>query len=491
MKTSRMGLGVVVGLAALAGGLTGWATAAPAGDARALLAAAPTGADGGARGPAATTPDAGAMSTPAARSAAPSAGAAAPAAGAAASLAAGGAALPASRRIFRGQSLPRRWGLARHLKLGARCETCHVAAPTSTSANDDLIPAEAACRSCHEIDRAQPAKAVPAGSPAARCDACHLAEGRPDAAGWMPSPGHAEPPRARLPNPNLKFNHRLHVGRGVGCELCHGNVAMEGLATRLDLPKMSLCLGCHDGKQSTNRCSACHLTEPDGRLRTNLATAATAAAGGTGPLEPSGVLRGFDAHGLTFARDHAQAGRDEGYCLSCHKRSECVDCHGGTVRPFDIHPSDYVSLHGSDARRNVPDCSSCHRAQSFCIGCHQRTGVAADATGGVPGTPATNPFGTGTQLKSFHPPGWVNPNGGGSSGHSEASRRNIRTCVSCHREESCLACHSTDPTRAMSVSPHGPGFGGTSRCRALSSRNRRVCLKCHALGAPEIDCEMP
>jgi hypothetical protein len=464
VKTAHVTFALVVGVAAGAGGLAGWATAAPGGAIKADGGAARATPDAGHGG----APDLEPEPTPAARF----------------------AALPPSPLIFPAQSLPLRFDHARHLKLGARCETCHVTAPSSTSANDDLIPAEAACRACHEIDRARPDKPTPAGAPAARCDACHLVDGAPGAAGWMPRPGYPAPPRARLPNPNLKFNHQLHVGRGVGCEACHANVAMEGMATRLDLPKMSLCLACHDGKQSTSRCGACHLTEPDGRLRTNLASAATAAAGGTGPLEPSGVLRGFDAHDLTFARDHAQAGKDEGYCLTCHKRSECVDCHGGTVRPFDIHPSDYVSLHGNDARRNTPDCSSCHRTQTFCIGCHQRTGVAADPSGGVPGAVVRNPFGTGTQLKSFHPPGWVNA-GGGASGHSEAAHRNIRTCVSCHREESCLACHSTDPTRGMSVSPHGPGFSGTSRCRALSSRNRRVCLKCHALSAPEIDCEMP
>src|SRR5262249_8257300 len=145
---------------------------------------------------------------------------------------------------------------------------------------------------------------------------------------WMPNPISREPARVRLADVNLKFNHKLHVGRGVGCELCHGQVPMKTLATRDDLPRMPLCLGCHEGKQATNRCGACHLTEPDGRLRTNLASAATAATGlaaGTGPLVPSGVLRGFDGHGPTFARDHAKAGREEGYCLSCHKRSECVD----------------------------------------------------------------------------------------------------------------------------------------------------------------------
>ena len=272
------------------------------------------------------------------------------------------------------------------------------------------------------------------------------------------------------------------------------------MVTRVDLPMMSSCLGCHNGKeagnQATARCSACHLTEPDGRLQVKLATPATVAAGGTGLLQPSGALRGFDAHDMTFRRDHAQAGRDESYCLSCHRRNECVDCHGGVVKPPDIHPSDYVTLHVPDARRNVPDCSSCHRLQTFCIGCHQRTGVASDPTGGLPGVKPNNPFGTGTAVKQFHPPGWARDAAGAPittprpQSHSVQAKRNIRTCVSCHREETCLACHSTDPARGpTNFSPHGPNFGRTARCRFLAARNQRACLKCHAIGAPQLDCE--
>ena len=259
---------------------------------------------------------------------------------------------------------------------------------------------------------------------------------------------------------------------------------------------MASCLGCHDGKQATARCSACHLTEPDGRLKTKLVSAATMAAGATGPLVPSGSLRGgIDAHTATFKREHKQAGREESYCLTCHKRNECIDCHGGVVRPPDIHPSDYASLHAIDARRNTPDCSACHRTQSFCVGCHQRSGVAADPEGGLPGRRPNNPFGTGTGLKTFHPPGWARDATAGavetprSTSHSLAARRNIRTCVSCHREESCLACHSTDPTRGPTFSPHGPGFAGTARCRFLAARNQRACLKCHAVGAMELTCD--
>jgi hypothetical protein len=230
-------------------------------------------------------------------------------------------------------------------------------------------------------------------------------------------------------------------------------------------------------------------------VRVKLATIATAAIGGTGPLVPSGSLRGIDAHGPTFRREHAQAGRDESYCLSCHRRNDCIDCHGGVVRPPDIHPADYMSMHVVDARRNVPDCSTCHRLQSFCVGCHQRLGVAADAEGGQPGKRPNNPFGTGTGLKMFHPPGWVRDAGGAvitnprPNSHSLAAQRNIRTCASCHREESCLACHSADPTRGPTFSPHGVNFRDTARCKFLAARNKRACLKCHQVGSPELTCE--
>jgi hypothetical protein len=397
--------------------------------------------------------------------------------------------------IYPAETVPLAFDHAQHAKLGATCESCHQTAQTSTSAADNLIPREAACRACHKIDRAQPTKAVPQGQGAARCDACHT-----DGKGgkWQPAAGspQVEPPRVVLARPNLKFNHKLHATRGIGCALCHATADMQSApVTRADLPMMATCLGCHDGKQATARCSACHITEADGRLKTKLVSPATLAAGATGPLVPSGSLRGIDAHGPAFKRDHAQAGRDEKYCLTCHRRNECIDCHGGVVRPPDIHPSDYVSLHAVDARRNTPDCSACHRTQSFCVGCHQRTGVAPDPEGGLPGRRPNNPFGTGTGLKTFHPPGWARDASGvpietpRAASHSQAARRNIRACVSCHREESCLACHSADPTRGPTFSPHGPGFAGTARCRFLAARNQRACLKCHAVGAMELTCE--
>jgi hypothetical protein len=73
--------------------------------------------------------------------------------------------------------------------------------------------------------------------------------------------------------------------------------------------------------------------------------------------------------------------------------------------------------------------------------------------------------------------------------HSVQAKRNIRTCTSCHREESCLACHSTDPARGRTFSPHEPNFGASARFRFLAARNRRACIKCHAPTDPQIDCQ--
>jgi cytochrome c2 len=65
--------------------------------------------------------------------------------------------------IYPAETIPIAFDHAQHAKLGATCESCHQSAQTSTSAGDNLIPREAACRVCHKIDRDQPTKAVPHG----------------------------------------------------------------------------------------------------------------------------------------------------------------------------------------------------------------------------------------------------------------------------------------------------------------------------------------
>ncbi|HTE55719.1 MAG TPA: cytochrome c3 family protein [Kofleriaceae bacterium] len=384
---------------------------------------------------------------------------------------------PVSPIVYPAQSIPLRFSHARHLALrGVDCASCHPGAAESRSSLDSLVPGEERCRVCHPIDRAQPERAAAPGTPPARCAACHPGMGAGQGASVA---------RVIMPTARIKFDHRAHRRIGMGCRECHGDLAAEriDLATRDQLPDMGSCLRCHDGRRAPEQCTTCHLTRGGGRIITEFPD---------GRLAPSGSLRGNDAHGLAFRADHAAAARaDTAYCESCHRRSECVDCHEGSMKPLDFHGNDYVSLHAIDARRGRPDCSACHRLQTFCVGCHSRTGVAADGKGSQFVPPSLGGAGRG-----YHPSGWVDFAGGapvtgdgtrGENHHAFEAQRNIRQCAACHRESFCLTCHSAQPS-SFRINPHPAGWRGSRRCQALLRGARRMCLRCH-VEAIELSCE--
>lgn len=400
-----------------------------------------------------------------------------------------------SRIIYPDQSLPLRFSHKKHLALDIGCDSCHPAALTSQSARDHLIPSEEDCAVCHPIDRNDPFKKT-SGAPAS-CGSCH--QGVPtEATVGGSTDGKAIAAlvaRVVIPEPRLKFNHKQHLDKQIPCSTCHGDLSKVELATREQLPTMAQCLTCHDGRSRgpvqpvvgsqtpndkpagllsmrpergpTPRCVTCHLQQADGLLATRFPG---------GVLAPRGFMRG-DMHGPDWKRNHRlPAQNDPEYCSTCHKQSWCQSCHNGVVRPLDLHGGDYVSRHPIDARRNVPDCGSCHRRQTFCLGCHERLGVVAHST--LPANPPIGPFFPG-QSRRFHPDGWASPTAGGSH-HRWEAQRNIRTCVSCHREETCMDCHSSLPGGRFStgVNPHGPDWLTSGRCDA-QARNPRLCLKCH------------
>ena len=212
--------------------------------------------------------------------------------------------------IYPAETIPLAFDHAQHARLGATLRELPPDGADVDLGRDNLIPREAACRSCHKIDRAQPPRR------------CRRAQG-PRAATPATSTDGDRGCRARA---SLRPSRRGSCWRGrtssstTSCTRRAASAARSATSnadtqqapvTRADLPMMATCLGCHDGKQATARCSACHLTEPDGRLKTKLVSAATMAAGGDGPLVPSGSLRGIDAHGPTFKRDHARRARGE------------------------------------------------------------------------------------------------------------------------------------------------------------------------------------
>jgi hypothetical protein len=335
--------------------------------------------------------------------------------------------------VYPAQRVPLVFSHQRHLARGTTCAACHPGATTSRAAADNLIPTERECRACHQIDRA---------APDARCATCHP--------GYTPG---AVVARVYLTPAPLTFAHAAHVA--TPCAGCHGDLTRSDHATRTHLPTMTSCLACHKDGAQVRRCADCHLARLGGLLEVDLPH---------GQLIPRHTGLG-DGHGPGFARDHRQEASQVGAtCAACHDRSTCVACHQGVAKPFDFHPSNYVLGHAVEARRGTPDCGACHRAQSFCVACHERTGV------GLRG-PTDHVRGGAEPARAFHPPGWA-------TSHGRDARRNVTTCASCHREPDCLGCHSADAA-GLRISPHPPGWRGSARCRALDRANRRMCLKCH------------
>ena len=360
-------------------------------------------------------------------------------------LAAAGDDRAPSHAVFPTQSLPLRFNHAQHLSQpGTPCERCHPAARASDRAQDSLLPTEAVCRPCHPIDRAQAGRA---GTQAARCERCHE--------GWEATQP-LRVARAQVPAPNIRFSHRVHLQRGAACTSCHGSLRDVALATRLELPRMSLCLGCHRAGGAPSNCATCHPTEQDGTLITHFAE---------GWLNPPEWMRGLH-HDADFWVEHRSAAAQDGSrCAPCHRDEDCESCHDGRVRDRRNHPNDYATLHVLDARMNSDRCGSCHRLATFCARCHERAGVAETSS------PATRPFGR------IHPPAavWVNPPVS-SRHHGIEARRSLSACVSCHTEQDCATCHAT-LGRGAGFSPHPPGFA--SRCAALLRASDRSCRFCH------------
>jgi hypothetical protein len=190
-------------------------------------------------------------------------------------------------------------------------------------------------------------------------------------------------------------------------------------------------------------------------------------------------------HGTSFVNGHAElAGSDSQACAACHSENECVACHDGRVRPRSVHPNDFLSLHAEAARMNGPSCSTCHHSQSFCVGCHERSGIAE-----------SGPVGIAAGRGRFHPPSavWSSVTRGPGH-HAWEAERNLSVCVSCHVERDCVRCHATRgvggpgtglPAGAGRANPHPSGFA--EGCAPALRDNSRPCRVCHDAADPLLE----
>lgn len=335
------------------------------------------------------------------------------------------------------------------------CTRCHARASESAVASESLWPSESACASCHqETDRAT--------ATVERCGFCHretLPSAIPDA-----GPEVVVTPRISTsvhPAPRLRFSHRAHAA--TDCVACH-DMRGVGIATREQLPTMESCERCHSirGLAETHptsgvqpfACADCHLSRPDGVLETRSAD---------GALSPPRTMAGLE-HDHEWLTRHRWVAADQGpLCATCHRESDCADCHDGRVRPRRVHIGDYLTRHVVEARRDEPRCASCHNAATFCAECHSRLGLATFSA------PATRAAGR------YHPPSamWVR----GPNQHAVEAQRSMQSCIGCHAESDCVVCHGDARVGGAGLSPHPPGF--TARCGSMLDENASACVTCH------------
>lgn len=222
------------------------------------------------------------------------------------------------------------------------------------------------------------------------------------------------------------------------------------------------------GNRGQSSCAACHTRESC--LACHVASTAPRQIGA---LHPAGPGRAPGAqierkppstHTLAFTEDHGgMASAQPRSCANCHARTECLSCHrpdpSSPSGGGDYHPSGFLTRHPAAAYSRQSTCADCHNAQQFCASCHAQSGLSAKASLG------SSTYHDGRQAFIV--------------GHGQAARQALESCVSCHVERDCTACHSS-VGRGFRFSPHGPGFDP----ERLRRRNPEMCIACHGTAIP-------
>lgn len=147
-------------------------------------------------------------------------------------------------------------------------------------------------------------------------------------------------------------------------------------------------------------------------------------------------------------------------CAGCHVRQDCLECHrpnSGDASGY--HAPGFLTSHPQQAYSREVSCANCHNTSQFCTSCHKQAGMVASG--------AIN-RGYHDRLSRF------------VGGHGQSARQSLESCVSCHVENDCLACH-------RQFNPHGPGFNAEK----LEKRAENMCRVCHESAIPEASRRRP
>jgi predicted CXXCH cytochrome family protein len=180
-----------------------------------------------------------------------------------------------------------------HLKLKPDCTSCHAAAPSSTTAQQNLLPAKEACGGCHQtVTIKQPS---PTGVSKFNHQ-LHLKLGN-----VAPVIAAAIKSKTYLSEPG---NTLAHLNTKNVCAGCHRGLEQSDAVSMAAFPRMADCLVCHNKIEPPFSCEKCHTAGIDLR-------------------PPSHHISGFFDH-----HSSGKANFDRTSCAVCHGRQfTCLGCH--------------------------------------------------------------------------------------------------------------------------------------------------------------------
>jgi hypothetical protein len=156
--------------------------------------------------------------------------------------------LPRLEGAFPPPAQPIPFSHARHVgMLALACATCHVGAgPNAVKDERSMngahmtLPETKICMNCHV--------AIAADRPNIQTLAKYHAAS--EDVPWV---------RIYSVLKGVNWTHKAHVGAGIKCQTCHGDVGkMEEMHVATPVTAMASCLGCHRATQAKSQCETCH-----------------------------------------------------------------------------------------------------------------------------------------------------------------------------------------------------------------------------------------
>ena len=311
--------------------------------------------------------------------------------------------------------------------------------------------------------------------PATSCTTCHDG-GELEAVEWEGAMA-----RASL----LAFDHEVHTDalteaeETAVCSSCHAEASEASPSVESSFESCTSChtheTEDHTGQESCTTCHTAIASVPELSL---------ASAEFTRPSDHDlpGFLEGLHGEAPVF---------DGSRCATCHTSDRCSTCHvdagipqitglgawpASTSAPSwtNIYPipatheaSDFATRHwGMDT--STEDCSTCH-TRDDCASCHA---PPLDRWNGLDAlTPRSASLAAGAELERVTPAGHGVPQF--EVHHQIEAEVSSTECVTCHTEDSCVACH--EGVRAPVY--HDPGYEAGHAADAAS--RFMDCSACH------------